>query len=302
MHRWSPVEVALLQRLVRDGLNSQQIFDALNEAGVPRSQRAIIRKIQEERKKHPADWLPPVPRSQARRFSQPIRIEADRIALVFDLHVPFHDAVWLEQVVEVAVRRGHRTISIGGDLVDFSAFSFYGRQTNVEAGDEIRLTRRVLEVLTTAFERVFYIGGNHEFRLARLTGGAIDLMGTLEMFCSMPGVTVSDYCWLEVISGGERFYIEHPQNVSMHATVVAKALCSKYLTHVIAGHGHLWGMTRDASGRFWAIDAGMCADAKRLAYAAQRHSKRPEMLTGAVLIEDGIPILLCPDNISLYNR
>jgi hypothetical protein len=69
------------------------------------------------------------------------------------------------------------------------------------------------------------------------------------------------------------------------------------LSHVIMGHNHLWGMTRDESGTFWAIESGVCADPERIPYYNEVHNTRPAMCTGAVIVRDGVPWLLSPENV-----
>jgi len=95
---------------------------------------------------------------------------------------------------------------------------------------------------------------------------------------------------------------DSPKNYSINATIVPKKLASKYLCHIIAGHGHTWGIVRDVSDTFWAIDAGLCADPDRLAYITKVHTTNPKPVQGAVMVIDGVPILLSPDNIGFYER
>ena len=122
------------------------------------------------------------------------------------------------------------------------------------------------------------------------------------MFVNGTQTEITDYHWFELMSGGERYYVEHPKNVSIHATIVPKKLAGKYLCHIIAGHGHTWGITRDPSDSFWCIDSGVCADPHRLAYTHKVHTTRPMEVQGAVFVLDGIPLLVAPHNIGFYER
>ena len=82
--------------------------------------------------------------------------------------------------------------------------------------------------------------------------------------------------------------------------MIPAKLCAKFGCHVIAGHGHTWGMTRSDCGRYWAIDSGICADPKRMEFGSIEHNTRPVQMRGAVIVRGGIPILLCPENITVY--
>jgi hypothetical protein len=194
------------------------------------------------------------------------------------------------------------TVGIGGDLVDFSAFSKFGRQLGIEASDEIDAATHIISTLTANFDRVVYSGGNHEMRLIRQVDHLLDLSLVMGLFVASPRVTITDYHWFELISAGQAFYVEHPKNASIHATIVPKKLCAKFHKHVVAGHGHTWGMAQDDSGQYWAIDAGICADDSKIAYAQQVHSTRPAMQRGAVMILDGVPVLLSPRNMAIYEK
>ncbi len=291
---WTVAEIALLRRYVHDGLTPQQIQKSLQKDGVDRTHQAVRRKIQSLRKKEPHNWHALVQHSPTKRHTDHVKLHAERVLLLFDIHAPFHDADWINKVISVALADGCTAVGIGGDLIDFASFSAYGREPRIEAIDEIRSAEQIVTTLASTFETVVYSGGNHEARLPRKTEHLLGLIEAMELFVRAPNVEITDYYWFEVTSAGQKYYVEHPKNYSMHPTVVPKALCSKYLCNVVAGHGHGWGITRDVSGSYWAIDAGMCADPLRLAYITKQHTRAPMMQQGAVIISDGRPKLLSP--------
>jgi len=229
-----------------------------------------------------------------------MRVHEDRIVIMTDEHVPFHDADWCNRVIDIALKMGCTAVGIPGDLVDFTAFSKWGRQERVEAEDEIEAARSFLRALARSFKHVYYSGGNHEMRLPRITGNLLELRNVMEMFVSDENVELSDYHWFELYSGGEKFYVEHPKPTSTVPARVPARLASIHLCHIIAAHGHQWGICRDVSGTFWSVDSGVCADPLKLAYITKVHNTRPQIHQGAVLVLDGVPILLSPDNIGFY--
>ena len=289
---WTPAEDALLRSLCALGLEAPALVNALAERGVVRSQGSI-----EHRRKR----IKLFPQVQPSVFVAPAPLQMTGDALLlFDVHAPYHDATWINRCIELALRWKISQVGIGGDLIDLSAFSPYGRDAEVEAEDEIRATEQILSALAASFPTIYYVGGNHEERLSRQLGSALSLERVMSLWVHSERVTVSDYHWFRLVSGDETYSVEHPRNASIHATLVPKALCAKLGTHVIAGHGHQWGIARDVSGRYWAIDAGICADPRRLRYAEMEHSTRPMMLQGAVIVREGLPILLCPENVGFY--
>lgn len=298
---WSESETYLLQLLVKQGLTPQGICDEFSQRGIKRTYQAIRRKIQRERRREPTDWYAQVRTSEVTPYANPLHVEGDALCL-FDLQVPFHDAAWINRCIALALGWGVENVILGGDLVDLAAFSPFGRTVEVEAEDEIRATEQVLTALSSSFSRVYWFAGNHEARLAIQLGKQVKLERALNMFSRADNVQVSDFRWCELSCAGADFYIEHPGSFSKRPTSVAVELCAIHDRSVIAGHGHLWGMTRDASNRHWAIDSGMCADPERLEYNVKVHKRFPKMVQGAVIVRESIPYLLCPANISGFER
>jgi hypothetical protein len=296
--------VAWLQDMVQAGLDSAEIAARFTEKGLKRTQKAIQRKRERETRADPMAWhamIAPAPKC-APRWDQPATIEAARALTLFDIHAPFHDAEWTNWVIGTAKRFGCTACIIGGDLVDFAAFSKWGRQERVEAEDEIRTARQIVRALARSFETVVYGAGNHEMRLPRITGNLLELRDAMEMFVNQANVIVSDYHYSVLVSNGVEFQIEHPKNSSSLPTRVPTKLAEKYHRHILSGHGHLWGQARDVSGEYWGIDVGVCADPERLAYNTKSHSTRPMMNQGAAMVLDGVPMLLEPAKRRLVDR
>jgi len=295
---WTPAEEALAEEWFSQGKDAQQISELFGAKGIRRTHQSIRRKKQRE------GWharIGDAP-SCAPRFDQEVRLKAERVLIMPDPHVPYHDGPWCNRVINLALSMGVDTVAVPGDLVDFTSFAKWGRQERVEAEDEIREATRFVRALARTFDRVVYSGGNHEMRLPRITGNLLELRDAMAMFVRDENVTVTDYHWFELVSGGERFYVEHPKNASTIPGRVPTQLAAKFSCHVIASHGHQWGQVRDVSGRYWCIDSGVCCDPPRLAYISKVHSTRPQLYQGAVLVIEGTPILLGPGNIGLYER
>lgn len=299
---WTPAETALLRQYVQDGLDSAAIAERFKAEGIHRTQRSVSLCIWKHRRAGEAGWGAQVKAGASQRFTQAPVNEAARWLLCFDIHAPYHDARFCNEMIELALRWDVKHAIIGGDLIDWAALSPYGKEASVLAEDEIRAAEQVTTAFARNFEQVVYIGGNHEARITRLLDAGLPLTAIARMFVGAPNVQVTDYHWCEIVSCGERYQIEHPKNASIHATLVPKKLCAKFGKHVIAGHGHVWGMARDDSGRYWAIDSGIMADPDKIAYANLEHNTRPVMQQGACLVIDGAPILVAPQNIEMYKR
>jgi len=299
MAKWGTAETAHLLYLLQQGKAAHEIWSLFQSEGIDRTQRAIERKVARERKLHPETWHGKVqaPPPAYKKYDEQLVLEADSALILFDIHAPRHHNRFINQCIGVALQWGCNLCIIGGDLIDFDAFSYFGSAIETDAEDEIRATEQIVKILAQEFETVAEIDGNHEDRIVRLLNHKVPPERIMSWWAKQDNVLTSSYRWCELTSGGERFYIEHPRNTSVIPTRVAQGLCSKHLTHVIMGHNHLWGMTKDASGTFWAIEGGICADPKRLPYVNVVHNKRPAFCVGAVIVREGVPWLLSPENI-----
>ena len=289
---WTPAEELLCQTLTEQGRDSAEIAATFAGRGIARTQKAIMRL------KARKGWHGKVTESPVVLATPPV-LRGDAL-LLFDVHSPCHDAAWINRCVELALRWGIHKLGIGGDLVDFTAFSVFAKSSEYDVATEIAATESILHTLETCFDEVVYSAGNHEQRLSRLTDWLLPVETAVRLFLRDGKTTFTRSFWFTLESGGESFYVEHPRNTSVSQTLVPARLAAKYHTHVIAGHGHLWGQGRDVSGRYWAIDAGICADPERLEYYQMQHTVRPAMQQGAVIVRGGVPVLLSPGNIALY--
>jgi len=274
------------------GLNSAQIAEACAEHGVARTQKAIQR-IQARN-----GWYMKIPASPVKMERPPV-MEGDAL-LLFDIHSPCHDKAWMDRLIALALKWGIKQVGIGGDLVDFGVFSVFEQTGAYDVQTEITVTENILKALESCFDTIIYSAGNHESRLSRKTGWLLPLESAVRLFIRSGKTTFTRSYWWTLVSGGQEYRIEHPGNASASQTMVPAKLAAKYHTHMIAGHGHLWGQGRDVSGTWWGIDSGICADPERLDYYVMRHNTRPAMQQGAVIVREGIPILLHPDNIAIY--
>lgn len=295
---WDDAALELLEHCCREGLTLGEMFDRFHMAGYGYSTVGIENKRTRARREHP-DWRPVVEESPVTPLQSEVTLTGDALILA-DIHAPFQASDWLNRVIALALRWGISQAAVVGDAIDLAAFSPYGRQHWLEAETEIAAARQVFDVLGGNFAQVAYVGGNHEARMGRFTGCALQLVTMMQLWVTRKNVITSDYHWLRVVSGGQEWRCIHPRNVSVHATIVPKKLCVKYNANVIGAHGHLFGVTRDDSGRWWAVDSGMCADPQRLDYYIKEPNTRPVMLQGAVILQGGMPILLGPENIAWY--
>ena len=271
-----------------------------------------------------------VPESRYPTYDQPLTIEGDAIVLL-NLHIPFHSAEFINKCLLVARAWGIRKAFLGGDVLDLHAFNgFAGHFEEAEkkvissdlesrlfalaekmpakyrmalidelagaepesgnVGAEIAESRSVLTALQMEFDEIVWIMGNHEQRVIRSLERVLPAVQLAELFgASDPKWKVSSYFWGLLVSGGEEYQIEHPNTIRKGAS---KTLAAKYQKHIIMGHNHQFVIQHDVSGRFWAIEPGMCCDERKMDYASKRHSVSDAHIPGAVMVVNGKPYML----------
>lgn len=243
--------------------------------------------------------LQPVAAGKTSTLAPSPLLEGDAL-IISDVHIPRHDATFAQRVLDLAAAWGLENCVVAGDLLDGNGASPWAPELPTPTTqDEIDGAGSFLGRLCEQFLRVWCLTGNHD---AWLLKKALQMLGLkadlLYKFLDADGrVTWRPYHWGDVISGGQRWRIEHPKNASVSPGSVGGDLASKFLCNVVVAHGHTVGYRRDRSGRFTIIDSGGLFHLDKLPYVSLEHSRRPAMNQGAVIIHRGIGYLLDPLNI-----
>jgi phage tail protein X len=285
---WTDEEAAFAKERFERGDDVKKIRGELADKGWGRSLVAINKKAQND------GWHRTIMPAPFEIYNKAPKLEGD-VLILSDIHAPFHDAAWCNKVITYALRTGIKQVVLNGDMIDWAAFGIYGRLAEVEAESEIAATKQFFEGLAE-FEQVIEIMGNHEMRLIRLLNYKLGAERLAPLYSSHPSLIVSDYHWCTIRSGGEKWRISHPRNAHMVPCSVARRLVVKHNCHVAAGHDHVCGMVLTEDSRHWAISTGTCVMPKKLDYVTLIDNTRWKVAQGALIIRDGYPELLTPDN------
>ena len=232
-----------------------------------------------------------VPTSRREKFNKPEIIRGPCL-VIFDSQIPFHDADFINRLLELATDWGIRQGISGGDLLNMTSFSrFYEKPLDKIWEKERSDAVGVLQALGDAIPQWFLVKGNHEDFLLKKMEEQIDHDDVLALIDKrqgfLKGYKATDYYYCEVRLGGSLWRITHPRNISVIHGRIPQRLCERYHCNVASGHGHLAGMTPDYSGRYMACDVGVTCDPLRLDYAALRDSTRPAQCQGALILQLG---------------
>lgn len=151
--------------------------------------------------------------------------------------------------------------------------------------EEMKNSRKALNVLNDCFDSFVWVLGNHEGRLLRAIESPVEPSELLNLMKLDEGKwKIAPYYFAYLNSSGERYRIEHPKSV---AKCAAEKLASKYMCHILMAHSHALRKDFDISGKFHACQIGHAVDEERLAYAAQRSQTRDAHKLGAAIVRGG---------------
>uniref|UniRef100_A0A6H1ZB55 Calcineurin-like phosphoesterase domain-containing protein n=1 Tax=viral metagenome TaxID=1070528 RepID=A0A6H1ZB55_9ZZZZ len=272
-----------------------------------------------------------VPTSNYPVYDKPLEMEGDAIVLG-DLEFPYHHAEFLNRCLHLAETWGIKQAILAGDVLHFDSLSSFNpnwkkpasngltetaerklmdiaatlpknkQQAMIDAivelgqaeesdgvSSELDIARRALKALAVQFDRIDYVIGNHDSRLLNTLQTALDPEELLRLLTTDRRWRIAPFYYSILHSGGNTFQIEHPRNTAKYSAwkLVAKFGCS-----IIMAHNHHLNFTFDLSGRYYAIECGVCCDESRMPYVAQRHNISPQHILGAVIVRNGYPHLL----------
>jgi len=159
---------------------------------------------------------------------------------------------------------------------------------------ELNVARKELRNIEQLFDKCDFVLGNHEGRLLRALGAAMNPEELLRLVdIKNPKWRIAPFYFSYLDTSRGRYIIEHPKGA---AESTAQGLAAKFQSHIIMCHSHALDFSWDISGKYFAIQTGCCVDENRLPYAAQRHTTKRQHKLGATIVKDGYPFLLHVDS------
>jgi hypothetical protein len=264
-------------------------------------------------------------------YDTPLVMDGDALILP-DLEFPFHEAEFVNKVLELAEKWGIRQCILAGDVLHFDSLSGWGAEWSIPNNGGItadaekklvdfaktlssRKQQEFFGLIGDIGERTQQDGMSTELSIARKELGRMShlfdridfLLGNHEgRLLRALETTINPDELLRLLSAKDGWriapfyysYLDTPagrfqiEHPKGAAEGTAQQLAAKFHNHVIMAHSHLLDFSWDISGKFYAIHAGCCVDENRLAYAAQRHVTKRAHKLGAVIVMNGYPYLL----------
>jgi predicted phosphodiesterase len=198
-------------------------------------------------------------------------LDAGRIAVLSDLHVPFHDEEALEAALRFLGRFRPHVLGILGDAVDFYQLSRFDRDParRFQLAEDVRLAGRVIRRIVEAAGEPkvrFWVDGNHEDRLRRF------IWARAPELHDWPGLSVHTVLGLEEL-GFEVVPYYDPVNQTGRPGYI---LNGWIFTHGIFTRKGGGNTARAHLEHFMA--SGVCGHSHRLATHRRRAWGRPELV------------------------
>lgn len=221
-------------------------------------------------------------------IDEPIVLQDADVMVTADWHIPLYDPGYVNIMIQAAQDLGIDTLIIAGDFFNFDALSrFEPKQDEAGLARELNEGLAVMSVLLETFKKIYYIWGNHDARMHRALGFAIQFREAMKMVFGALGTelldriefTNLDHMWVEFTDTGERWYICHPASYSRVPLSNPRQLAAKYDANIICAHSHHAAIGHAVNGKHTVVEAGGLFDKDKTAYL-QRTTTYPTWQQG----------------------
>lgn len=232
-------------------------------------------------------------RRRPQDYSARIMVNEEKIAVISDVHIPYHDETLLaEAFARIEAMRLDAIVWLG-DLLDMSHFSTYG-QTDKEStwAEDQTIVRGVIETASNIVPVQYWSMGNHEHRFLRKN----DYHTTLNDLAHMVGLqrliedgslVISENPSLDALDG--EWMLTHPESYGSTPLVVPGKIADLEQQNVMAGHAHHWGMGMSPSGKYVCVETGGGMNPKYVHYNQQNVTTHRKWVPGYFFLINGVP-------------
>lgn len=228
-----------------------------------------------------------------------------------DWHIPLYDPGYVNEMIETAREKGIKTLIIAGDFWNYDALSaYFPKQRDAGLDREYKEGIAVMRALVETFDRIIYVWGNHDDRMAKALGHAMQFRDAMKMVFGALGseildkieFTNLDHVWLvygeptrelrdgeleyEAHDPKQRWYICHPQSYSRNPLTAGRQLASKMGGNVVTMHSHHCAIGHAPDGDLVVAEGGGLFDPRKTAYL-QRSTTFPRWQQGYAWLQGG---------------
>jgi predicted phosphodiesterase len=171
----------------------------------------------------------------------------ERIAILSDIHIPFHDKNAVLVAIDYAKKFEPEMVLLNGDILDCYAVSRFNRDPlKRDFSKEIEIGRKFLEFLTSKFKgiKIVYKFGNHEMRLQNYLWNQATELSQIEEIELRRLLRLSefgiDFVSENSIIEGPHLFIAHGHEIFAGGGMVnvARSMRLRAFDNIIVGHFH----------------------------------------------------------------
>lgn len=233
-------------------------------------------------------WIP-------QDYEKRILVEEKCIAILSDVHAPYHDERFLAYALEVCRRSGVEAIVWLGDLADMHLFSHFGVTDHSDDMErDLNMLGGIVELAADVVDRQYWSIGNHEERFIRHNNyrlGMTDIarLCGLEALLFSGKLIMSDNPTLDAAGG--KVMMTHPKSYGRTPLVVPGQLADKFGQHVISAHAHHAAYGYSPTGNYWCVESGGCFEPSLHKYIQHSVTTHRKWSKGFVLLNGDVPSL-----------
>jgi hypothetical protein len=226
-------------------------------------------------------------------LGKPWELEGDWI-IAGDIHCNTVNTDFMRRPLEIATRylKKPRRFMIAGDFLNQDAWSGYENVYPLPSfSKELQSARQFLDMYLKVFDEIWMFVGNHDLRITRKSGTAIQPEDMMRMISHDTRVKVSHWGHALLNTARGVYRISHGSEYSIQQLNVADQMAQKYGQHIVLWHEHHTALGMDRFKRHVILNGGGLFDQSSMAYTQIEDNKRPNMANGFVMIRNGYPYL-----------
>jgi predicted phosphodiesterase len=214
-----------------------------------------------------------------------LHVNASECLLTSDWHVPGVNQATKRRLFSYAKSHNIKHLGIIGDFWNHDAISRWElKDPLMNLNEELTQGIELLEELGQVF-KIYMVCGNHDARMPRALSYSL-LFSEWMSHIFKPAI-VTDYDYMYLTSGGQKFRLCHPDLYSRIKGSQVSALAQDLQENVIMGHQHFLSMSTNKTGRFVCVDSGCMCDPEAFVYKRASTTRCPEWENGFIHLKEG---------------
>jgi hypothetical protein len=234
----------------------------------------------------------------SRKWNDYLVLEADDLMVISDLELPDTDEAVLQAFLMTAIRYNIRRMVILGDG---TAQDQHGLSTwlstwkdseSIDFGGVFGILNRLIRLLLECFDEIYYVSGNHDQRIAKVTNGQVHMGLLLQHFGGR--VHFSQYRRMYLKTSRGTIGLFHQSNFSANGLSLSRKMYNvepgfdgKKLSAIVVAHIHHWSCGKSDDNLAGCYSLGCARAPERTQYLNETPSTHSQWSQGFMRIQNG---------------